>query len=211
MSTRTYWDAVWEQTVTISWDIEEVHASPNKVDRIDFLWSKINPSQDGVDFSFHLYTEWDPQDPYIINLFFDREVIMTKWIPMIATKMNRKIAEETTRVLIDVWINSLKDHKTVRETIHEYVTGFDILLLNPPEEKEPEVDLRPYVFLRFILSLPIIPEEVLHAMYVQEAAKESQKIILAEAEKIKSLQTEHYQKYGTLIEKSKAYLSKFFK
>jgi hypothetical protein len=48
-------------------------------------------------------------------------------------------------------------------------------------------------------------------MYVQEAAKESQKIILAEAEKIKSLQTEHYQKYGTLIEKSKAYLSKFFK
>lgn len=130
---------------------------------------------------------------------------------MIATKMNRKIAEETTRVLIDVWINSLKDHKTVRETIHEYVTGFDILLLNPPEEKEPKIDLRPYVFLRFILSLPIIPEEVLHAMYVQEAAKESQKIILAEAEKIKSLQTEHYQKYGTLIEKSKAYLSKFFK
>lgn len=76
--------------------------------------------------------------------------------------------------------------------------------------KEPIVDLRPYVFLRFLLSLPIIPEEVLHALYVQNEALKSQKTIIEETERIKSLSNEHYKKYWNLIEKSKAYLSNFF-
>lgn len=65
----------------------------------------------------------------------------------------------------------------------------------PRKPKEPVVDLRPYVFLRFLLSLPVIPEEVLHALYVQNEALKSQKKILEETERIKSLSNDHYQKY----------------
>lgn len=80
----------------------------------------------------------------------------------------------------------------------------------PKKPKEPVVDLRPYVFLRFLLSLPIIPEEVLHALYVQNEALKSQKTIIEETERIKQLSNDHYKKYWSLIEKSKAYLSNFF-
>lgn len=81
---------------------------------------------------------------------------------------------------------------------------------SPKKPKEPVVDLRPYVFLRFLLSLPIIPEEVLHALYVQNEALKSQKTIIEETERIKQLSNDHYKKYWNLIEKSKAYLSNFF-
>lgn len=66
---------------------------------------------------------------------------------------------------------------------------------SPKKPKEPVVDLRPYVFLRFLLSLPIIPEEVLHALYVQNEALKSQKTIIEETERIKQLSNDHYKKY----------------
>lgn len=160
---------------------------------------------------FKVYTKYESSHALIMALFFDKEIVDLKNIPMIATKMNNKIYNECTRMLESCEIKSLKDHKTMRETIHQHVTEYDVSIIEPKDKPAPYVDLRPYVFLRFLLFIPVVPEEVLHAMYVQEAAKESQKIILAEAEKIKSLQTEHYQKYGTLIEKSKAYISNFFK
>lgn len=88
-------------------------------------------------------------------------------------------------------IDSIKLYKRISELIADYDA-------NPiPVEYKPEpiVDLRPYVFLRFLLSLPIIPEEVLHAMYVQQEAMQAQKRILEESERIKQLNTEHYAKY----------------
>lgn len=88
-------------------------------------------------------------------------------------------------------IDSIKLYKRISELIADYDA-------NPiPVESKPEpiVDLRPYVFLRFLLSLPIIPEEVLHAMYVQQEAMQAQKRILEESERIKQLNTEHYAKY----------------
>lgn len=88
-------------------------------------------------------------------------------------------------------IDSIKLYKRISELIADYDA-------NPiPVESKPEpiVDFRPYVFLRFLLSLPIIPEEVLHAMYVQQEAMQAQKRILEESERIKQLNTEHYAKY----------------
>jgi len=210
MPTRQYWDAVWEQTVTISWDIEEVHASPNTVKSVEYLGYWHDEQLDWVNFSFALHTTWN-DEPFLLWIFFDREIMMTKHIPMIATRINRKIVEETTRALTEIWIQTLKDHKIVREEMHKHITEYDIKLLNPPEPKPKEVDLRPYVFLRFLIALPIIPEEVLHAMYVQHRAMEAQKLILKESEEVKRLQDEHYKKYWTLLEKSKTYLTNLFK
>lgn len=79
--------------------------------------------------------------------------------------------------------------------IAQLIADYDANPIPVEYKPEPIVDLRPYVFLRFLLSLPIIPEEVLHAMYVQQEAMQAQKRILEESERIKQLNTEHYAKY----------------
>lgn len=212
MPKHKYWDPVAETTVEVDYGpVKEVHAEPNRLHKIEFAWAEFNIPLDWWYFMFKVYTKYESSHALIMALFFDKEIVDLKNIPMIATKMNNKIYNECTRMLESCEIKSLKDHKTMRETIHQHVTEYDVSIIEPKDKPAPYVDLRPYVFLRFLLFIPVVPEEVLHAMYVQEAAKESQKIILAEAEKIKSLQTEHYQKYGTLIEKSKVYISNFFK
>jgi len=43
--------------------------------------------------------------------------------------------------------------------------------------------------------MPIIPEEILHAMYVQQEAMKAQEVILKESERIKKLNNEHYKNY----------------
>lgn len=212
MTTIRYWDNVEEKLVVKDlWPVQELHAAPNRVVRLDYIRWEFNHPMDWYYFTFFLYTEWDLTTPYKIIPFFDREVIDSKTVPMIAMKMNRTIVTYAKKALMDNNIASLQDAKYLRETMHKHITEFDVHLAKVKDPVEPEPDLRPYVFLRFLLTLPVIPEENLHSIYVQQEAMAAEKRILKDAAYIKSLSDEHYKKYWTLAEKTKVYLSNFFK
>jgi len=138
---------------------------------------------------------------------FNEMAMQNTAVVMRVHKFLGKIAESMCEIaMLDPTYNKTKIQKRLITEVSRAVYHKS----TPLKPKEPVVDLRPYVFLRFLLSLPIIPEEVLHALYVQNEALISQKKILEETERIKSLSNEHYKKYWSLIEKSKAYLSNFF-
>lgn len=86
------------------------------------------------------------------------------------------------------------DKNDVIKKFLSIATGY-FLYKEVPPKPEPIIDLRPYVFLRFLLLIPIIPEEILHAIYVQEEAMKSQQLIIKETERIKKLNNEHYKQY----------------
>ena len=109
--------------------------------------------------------------------------------------MNRKIVEHATKALVDNNIASLQDAKYLRETMHKYITEFDVTFAKVKDPIEPEPDLRPYVFLRFVLAMPVIPEENLHSIYVQQEALKAEKRIREDAAYIQSLSDEHFKKY----------------
>lgn len=213
MPTIRYWDNVEEKLVVKDlWPVQKLHAEKNRVHTLIFIQAEFNEPLDGYYFTFELFTTWNMTgDPYKIIPFFDKEIIESKTVPHIAMRMNQKIVQHATKALVDNNIASLQDAKYLRETMHKYITEFDVTLANVKDPVEPEPDLRPYVFLRFLLTLPIIPEEVLHSIYVQQEAMEAEKRILKDAAYIKWLSDEHYKKYWTLAEKTKIYLSNFFK
>ncbi len=113
---------------------------------------------------------------------------------MIAIVIDKHIRDGCADIANDMNL-TYKDSKELYKKISELIVDYDANPIIPETKPEPIVDLRPYVFLRFLLSLPIIPEEVLHAMYVQQEAMQAQKRILEESERIKQLNTEHYAKY----------------
>lgn len=208
---RFYWDAVDEKLVPLQVDIKTIRAWPNKLTNIRFMQS-YQTEWWPCNFEFAIKTEWlHAEKEFKFRITVPLELIKTKSIPMLAAKLNNEIFAKTTEILEFHQIKSLEAHKMLRTFIHKYITEFTVKYSPVKDPKEKEVDLNPYYLLRMLLLIPVIPEEVVHWMYVQEEAMKAQKRILADAEYVKSLQDEHYKKYGTIAEKAKTYLSNFFK
>lgn len=207
--TMSYWDPVSEKIVKLEFDwLENIHAEE---ERITYL--KVEKG-DESDFLLHwkfivtIETSHNrKKNQFLISL---PASVPFQYVAQIAAIRIRQIKAELYKIYIAYpWLSEEDKEKIYNELI-KAATDYHYKRSIPKTKPKPEVDLRPYVFLRFLLLMPIIPEEILHAMYVQQEAMKAQEVILKESERIKKLNNEHYKNYWTLIEKSKAYLSNFF-
>ena len=206
------WDPFLEKMVAVNIPMhEEFHAWPNDLISVELMTQPYqNEVTLGMVYRYRIrtahYREWY-EFQFWLPEQFNETAMQNTAVVMRVHKFLLKIAEEMCEIAkLDPAYYKTKIQKQLITDVSRAVYHKS----TPRKPKEPEIDLRPYVFMRFLLSLPVIPEEVLHALYVQNEALKSQKKILEETERIKSLTNDHYQQYWNLIEKSKAYLSNFF-
>lgn len=127
-------------------------------------------------------------------VFIPEHLYANRHVPMISIQISNIIDDTCYTIAREMELDEI-NRKILYKEVVRLIAEYDANPIEPATKPEPVIDLRPYVFLRFLLSLPIIPEEVLHAMYVQQEAMQAQKRILEESERIKQLNAEHYAKY----------------
>lgn len=127
-------------------------------------------------------------------VFIPEHLYKNKHVPMVSIQISNTIDDVCYKISEDMQLDDYERKRLYKEVVR-LIAQYDANPIEEPFKPETIIDLRPYVFLRFLLSLPIIPEEVLHAMYVQQEAMQAQQKILEETERIKKLNAEHYAKY----------------
>lgn len=206
----SYWDPVWEKLVKLEFDwisffnAEEekiVYMQVTKADEDDFIlkWK----------FIVTIETSHNrKKNQFLISLPIHE--LPFNYVAQIAAMKIREIKAQLHKIYTAYPWLSEKDKEKIYNELIKAATDYHYRRNIPEPKPEPEVDLRPYIFLRFLLLIPIIPEENLHALWVTQETMKAQQRILKDAEYVKWLQNQHYQKYWNLLEKSKAYLSNFF-
>lgn len=190
------------------WEVQEEHAEKNWFEKCYMFWKSKN-FKNQIVYNFIVDTKWDRKwKEYMV--FIPEHLYANRHLPMISIQISNIIDDTCYTIAREMELDEI-NRKILYKEVVRLIAEYDANPIEPATKPELVIDLRPYVFLRFLLSLPIIPEEVLHAMYVQQEAMQAQKRILEESERIKQLNAEHYAKYWNMLEKSKAYLTNFFK